>query len=159
MIPVKAERGLAIGVFDLFHVGHLRYLQYASRQCRELIVAVTRDHMASEIKGREPVIPEGQRLEIVQGLGFVAESRLSPSSTEHTDTAAAWISDWNIALVIAGGGWQGSERWRRLEPALANRDISVQFAPHTDAVSTTQIIETVLDRFGEEGKLLRSRLP
>jgi glycerol-3-phosphate cytidylyltransferase len=145
---VKLERGLAIGVFDLFHVGHLRYLQYARKQCRELIVAVTPDRMAIEMKGREPVIAQGQRLEIVQGLGFVAEARLLPSSTEYTDTATAWISDWNINHVVAGGGWQGSERWTRLVPALADYGISVQFAPHTDAVSTTQIIEAVLQKFG-----------
>jgi glycerol-3-phosphate cytidylyltransferase len=147
---VIPERGLTIGVFDLFHVGHLRYLQYARNQCRELIVAVTPDRMASEIKGREPVIPEGQRMEVVRGLGFVAESSLQPSSTEYTDAAAAWIADWNIQQVVAGGGWQGSERWTRLVPALAGYGISVQFAPHTDAVSTTQIIETVLQKFSPE---------
>jgi glycerol-3-phosphate cytidylyltransferase len=147
-VVVNPERGLAIGVFDLFHVGHLRYLQYASSQCGELIVAVTPDCIASEIKGREPVIPEGQRMEVVQGLGFVAETRLLPGSTEYTEAAAVWIANWNIQHVIAGGGWQGSERWGRLLPALADRGISVQFAPHTDAVSTTQIIETVLQKFG-----------
>ena len=147
---MNPDRGLAIGVFDLFHVGHLRYLQYASSQCRELIVAVTSDRIASEMKGREPVMPEGQRLEIVQGLGFVMEARLLPGSTEYTEAAAAWISDWNIQQVVAGGGWQGSERWDRLAPALAGYGISVQFAPHTDVVSTTQIIETVLEKFGPD---------
>ena len=145
------ERGLAIGVFDLFHVGHLRYLQYARRQCRELVVAVTPDQMALEFKGREPVIPESQRLEIVRGLGFVGEAGPLPSSTEHTETAAAWIADWNIQQVVAGGGWQGSERWNRLVPALAAYGISVDFAPHTDLVSTTQILETVLLRFAKGG--------
>jgi glycerol-3-phosphate cytidylyltransferase len=144
---VKPARGLAIGVFDLFHVGHLRYLQYASRQCGELIVAVTTDRIASQMKGREPVIPQAQRMEIVQGLGFVAEARLLPGSTEYTDAAASWIADWNINHVVSGGGWQGTERWIRLEPALAGYGISVQFAPHTEVVSTTQIIETVLDKF------------
>jgi cytidyltransferase-like protein len=150
-IPVKPDRGLAVGVFDLFHVGHLRYLQYARSRCRELIVAVTPDRIAAEIKGREPIVPQEQRLEIVQGLGVVAESRLQPSSTEHTDSATAWIADWNIQLVVAGGGWQGSERWNRLAPALAGYGISVDFAPHTDLVSTTQILETVLLRFANGG--------
>jgi glycerol-3-phosphate cytidylyltransferase len=145
---VKPERGLAIGVFDLFHVGHLRYLQYAFGQCRELIVAVDSDRIALEIKGREPVMPQEQRLELVQGLGYVSEARLLPGSTEYTDAAAAWIADWNINHVVAGGGWGGSERWNRLVPALAERGISVQFAPHTDAVSTTQIIATVLQKYG-----------
>ena len=148
MLP---ERGLAIGVFDLFHVGHLRYLQYAARQCRDLVVAVTPDRIASEVKGRRPIIPEAQRLELVQGLGFVAEARLLPGSTENTAEAAAWIDDWNIEHVVSGGGWQGSERWGRLVPALVARGISVEFAPYTDSVSTTRIIETVLCRFRGTG--------
>jgi glycerol-3-phosphate cytidylyltransferase len=148
LFVANPERGLAIGVFDLFHVGHLRYLQYASKQCRELVVAVTSDRIALDMKGRLPVIPQEQRLEIVRGLGFVAEVRLLPSSTEYTDSAAAWISDWNIQQVVCGGGWQGSERWNRLEPALASYGISVQFADYTETVSTTQIIETVLKKFG-----------
>lgn len=149
---LKPERGLAIGVFDLFHVGHLRYLQFASRQCRELIVAVTPDQIAVDVKGREPVMPQDQRMEIVQGLGFVAESHLLPSTTEHAGSAADWISSWNIDHVIAGGGWQGSERWGRLVPVLAAYGISVQFAPHTEAVSTTEIIGTVLQKFGREAR-------
>jgi len=145
---VKPDRGLAIGVFDLFHVGHLRYLQCARRQCRELIVAVTPDCIAGQVKGRKPVIAEEQRMEIVRSLGFVAEARLLPSTTEETVTAAIWISGWDIQHVVAGGGWQGSERWGRLVPALARQGITVDFAPHTDEVSTTQIIETVCQRFG-----------
>ena len=116
MLP---ERGLAIGVFDLFHVGHLRYLQYAARRCRHLVVAVSQDRIASEVKGRRPVIPEAQRLEIAKGLGFVAEARLQPTSTENTAESAEWIADWSIQHVIAGGSWQGSERWNRLVAALA----------------------------------------
>jgi len=143
-----AERGLAIGVFDLFHVGHLRYLQYAASQCRDLVVAVAPDANVSQMKRRQPVIPEEQRLEIVRGLGFVAEASLLPSSTEYTDSAAAWIAEWNIQQVICGGGWEGTERWNRLIPALAGYGISVQFASYTDTVSTTRILETVLTRFG-----------
>ena len=147
----NAARGLAIGVFDLFHVGHLRYLQYAASQCRDLVVAVTPDDTVSEMKRRRPVIPQEQRLEIVRGLGFVAEARLLPSSTEYTETAAAWIADWDIQHVICGGGWEGSARWARLVPALAAYGISVQFASYTDTVSTTRILETVLERFGTAG--------
>ena len=145
---MQAERGLAIGVFDLFHVGHLRYLQYSRQCCKELIVAVTPDSIAEQFKVRKPVIPEEQRMEIVGSLGFVTQVRLSPSTTEDTDTAAGWIADWNIQHVIAGGGWQGSERWGRLIPALGRRDITVEFAPYKEEVSTTQIVETVLHRFG-----------
>jgi cytidyltransferase-like protein len=139
-----------LGVFDLFHIGHLRYLQFASRRCADLVVGIATDHTATSIKGRLPVIPEDQRLELISGLGFVAEARLAPCSTEYTQAAAAWMADWRINHVVAGGGWQGSDRWARLVPALAEHGISVEFAPQTEFVSTTGIITTVLKRHGAE---------
>lgn len=134
---------LAIGVFDLFHVGHLRYLLYARAQGHHLSVAVTPDAIGLAVKGKCPVITEDQRLEIIRGLGWVDAVRLLPASTEHTDAAAAWIQDWGINHVVAGGGWSGSPRWARLIPALAERGISVGFAPHTEGISTSQLITTI----------------
>ncbi len=63
---------LANGVFDLFHVGHLRYLQGARAEADVLVVAVNDDRSTRENKGPgRPVIPESERAEIVAGLGCV----------------------------------------------------------------------------------------
>ena len=64
---------LANGVFDLFHVGHLRYLQGAKREADVLVVAVNSDASARRLgKGPgRPVIPEDERAEIVAGLACV----------------------------------------------------------------------------------------
>ncbi len=64
---------LANGVFDLFHVGHLRYLEGAKELADVLVVAVNSDASARELgKGPgRPVIPEAERAEIVAALGCV----------------------------------------------------------------------------------------
>lgn len=63
---------LANGVFDLFHVGHLRYLEAAAAEGDELVVAINSDASTRAYKGPDrPVIPEAERAEIVCGLGFV----------------------------------------------------------------------------------------
>ncbi len=63
---------LANGVFDLFHVGHLRYLQGARAEADVLVVAVNSDRSTRENKGPgRPVIPEAERAEIVAGLACV----------------------------------------------------------------------------------------
>lgn len=63
---------LANGVFDLFHVGHLRYLQAAANEGDLLVVAVNSDASTRAYKGPErPVIPQGERVEIIAGLGCV----------------------------------------------------------------------------------------
>ncbi len=63
---------LANGVFDLFHVGHLRYLQGARAEADLLVVAVNSDRSTRENKGPgRPVVPEAERAEIVAGLACV----------------------------------------------------------------------------------------
>ncbi len=63
---------LANGVFDLFHVGHLRYLQGARAEADILVVAVNDDASTRANKGPgRPVVPEAERAEIVAGLACV----------------------------------------------------------------------------------------
>lgn len=67
-------RVLATGTFDLLHPGHLLYLSEAKALGDELYVIVARD---STIKHKpKPIIPEGQRLEMVQSLRIVDKALL-----------------------------------------------------------------------------------
>ena len=60
---------LANGVFDLLHVGHLRYLEGARAMADRLIVAVNSDASTRQVKGPgRPVIPEGERAELLVAL-------------------------------------------------------------------------------------------
>jgi rfaE bifunctional protein nucleotidyltransferase chain/domain len=63
---------LANGVFDLFHVGHLRYLAGAKAHADLLVVAVNDDVSTRLNKGpSRPVVPEAERAEIVEALACV----------------------------------------------------------------------------------------
>jgi len=63
---------LTNGVFDLFHVGHLRYLEAAASEGDVLVVAINSDASTRAYKGPgRPVIPEAERAEIVAGLSCV----------------------------------------------------------------------------------------
>ncbi|MDP2271523.1 MAG: adenylyltransferase/cytidyltransferase family protein [Archangium sp.] len=60
---------LANGVFDLLHVGHVRYLEAASQLADRLVVAVNSDASTRAYKGPgRPVIPEGERAELLRAL-------------------------------------------------------------------------------------------
>lgn len=63
---------LANGVFDLIHVGHVRYLEAAKELADVLVVAVNDDASTRGNKGEgRPVIPEDERSEMVAALGCV----------------------------------------------------------------------------------------
>jgi rfaE bifunctional protein nucleotidyltransferase chain/domain len=60
---------LANGVFDLIHVGHVRYLEGAKELADCLVVAVNSDASTRAYKGPgRPHIPEGERAEMVAAL-------------------------------------------------------------------------------------------
>jgi rfaE bifunctional protein nucleotidyltransferase chain/domain len=60
---------LANGVFDLLHVGHVRYLQGARALATRLVVAVNSDASTRAYKGPDrPVIPQGERAELLCAL-------------------------------------------------------------------------------------------
>jgi len=59
----------ANGVFDLLHVGHVRYLQAAAAEADRLIVAVNSDRSVRRLKGEgRPVLDERSRAELVAAL-------------------------------------------------------------------------------------------
>jgi D-glycero-beta-D-manno-heptose 1-phosphate adenylyltransferase len=63
---------LANGVFDLFHVGHLRYLVGAKAEADLLVVAVNGDASTRANKGPgRPIVPEAERAELVAALACV----------------------------------------------------------------------------------------
>jgi rfaE bifunctional protein nucleotidyltransferase chain/domain len=63
---------MANGVFDLIHVGHVRYLQEARSMADLLVVAVNSDSSARKLKGRgRPVTPAAERAEILAALACV----------------------------------------------------------------------------------------
>ena len=63
---------LANGVFDLLHVGHIRYLEGAKAEADILVVAVNDDESVRMLKGEgRPVMPQGDRAELVAALRAV----------------------------------------------------------------------------------------
>ncbi|NLX04445.1 MAG: adenylyltransferase/cytidyltransferase family protein [Phycisphaerae bacterium] len=62
----------ANGCFDLFHVGHIRYLEGASREGDVMLVALNSDESARALKGPErPVMPLVERMEMVAAVECV----------------------------------------------------------------------------------------
>ena len=67
----KAGRTIAFanGVFDLLHVGHVRYLQAAADEADRLVVAVNSDASVRRLKGEgRPILGERARAELVAAL-------------------------------------------------------------------------------------------
>jgi rfaE bifunctional protein nucleotidyltransferase chain/domain len=63
---------LANGCFDLFHVGHIRYLRGARAKGDILVVAINSDASVRKLKGRgRPILSQRERAEILSAFSFV----------------------------------------------------------------------------------------
>ncbi|MDQ3181687.1 MAG: adenylyltransferase/cytidyltransferase family protein [Acidobacteriota bacterium] len=75
-VAVERQKGakivLANGCFDLFHVGHIRYLTGARELGDCLIVGINSDEQVKKLKGKNrPFMPEQERAEIISALRFI----------------------------------------------------------------------------------------
>jgi D-glycero-beta-D-manno-heptose 1-phosphate adenylyltransferase len=128
------------GVFDLLHVGHLRYLQQARELGDALIVGLNSDRSVRANKGpSRPVTPEGERAEILEALACVDGVVVFDQETPH-DLIAAIQPD----VLVKGADWA--------EDAIVGRDIvearggRVVRVPLEAGRSTTAIIEKIQNR-------------
>ena len=79
MVLSAGKTVLATGVFDLLHLGHLRFLEESKREGgprSKLVVVVARDKTVFRRKGKGPIIPEDQRRELVGALRVVDQAIL-----------------------------------------------------------------------------------
>ena len=89
------------GVFDLLHVGHLRYLQQARALGDALIVGLNSDRSVRANKGpSRPVTPEAERAEILEALACVDAVVVFDHETPH-ELIAALQPD----VLVKGADW------------------------------------------------------
>ncbi len=101
-------KGLALGYFDLFHIGHLRYIKKSKSMCEYLIVGVAPDSFALNSKGYSTIIPEVERLEIISSIKYVDEVLIVAHPISDTIKVAEWIDSLDIDIIFCGAEWRGS---------------------------------------------------
>jgi D-beta-D-heptose 7-phosphate kinase/D-beta-D-heptose 1-phosphate adenosyltransferase len=128
------------GVFDLIHPGHLRYLQHARSLGDVLIVGLNADVSVRRNKGSgRPIIPEGERAEVLAALDCVDAVVLFDE-----DTPADIIKAIQPDILVKGGDWPENQIvGRDTVEARGGRVVRVDVEP---GYSTTALIERIRSR-------------
>ncbi len=123
------------GVFDILHVGHMRYLEQARALGDALVVAINSDRTVGALKGAgRPLINQDERAEILASLRAV-----SYVSVFDDESPRALIADLLPDVLVKGGDYSLDEIHGREEvEAAGGRVVSL---PFVEGVSSSDIIE------------------
>ena len=132
------------GVFDLLHVGHLRYLQQARGLGDALMVGLNADACVRRLKGdKRPLLPESERAELLAGLACVDYVCLFDE-----DDPRELIKAVVPAVLVKGGDWPIEKiLGRDTVEAAGGRVLSL---PFVEGRSTTTIVQDIARKFGTD---------
>jgi len=137
--------GYTTGVFDLFHIGHLRLLKRAKMHCDYLIVGVSTDELVHSYKKKDPIIPFAHRLEIVGSISYVDEVIVQT----HRDKKKQF-DEICYDILFVGDDWKNDPLWLDLEVYLEKENAKVTYFPYTKTVSTTKYTEMLQNLYDLE---------
>jgi len=135
------------GCFDIIHVGHVRYLKEARSLGDVLVVGLNSDESVRAIKGmNRPIVPQGERAEVLSSLSDV-DYVVIFNEPDPYNTIAALRPD----ILVKGGDWSIEN--------IIGRDIVESYGgkvctiPFIEGASSTNIIESIIKKYGEENRL------
>lgn len=129
----KYKVGYTTGVFDMFHIGHLNILRRAKEQCDYLIVGVTTDDLVS-YKNTESVIPQEERLEIVESIKYVDKAVFQVSMNKMD----AW-KELDFDAIFVGSDWENTPKWNEYERQFSKVDVDIVYFPYTKGTTSTKL--------------------
>ena len=130
--------GYTTGVFDLFHVGHLRLLQRSKEQCDRLIVGVSTDELVKSKKKVPLVAPFAERFEIVAALKCVDEVVAQHSY----DKMSSWFA-LKFNRMFVGSDWRGTAQWLEYEKQFSSVGVEIVYFDYTPNISSTKLRKIV----------------
>lgn len=126
--------GYAAGAFDLFHIGHLNILRQAKAHCDYLIAGVVSDERLIQTKGRAPVVPLAERMEIVSHISYVDQVY----AESLPDKLQVW-EELGFNTFFKGDDWKGTPRGQDLEDRFGQVGVKVIYFPYTQQTSSSQL--------------------
>lgn len=137
----KYKIGYVQGSFDMFHIGHLNLIKNAKSICDYLIVGVNSDELMKSFKHKTPIIPEDERLEIIEAIRYVDEAHI----VTNRDKLEA-LDKFHYQALIMGDDWKGTDFYKKVEQQLKEKNAEVVYFPYTKTTSSTLLRDAIYER-------------
>jgi FAD synthetase len=141
---------LASGVFDLLHLGHVRFLEEAKKaggSNADLVVIIARDSTVKKRKGEKPIMPENQRCALVASLRVVDEAILGYENFDVAKVVEKICPD----VVAFGYDQEGMERTVRdyvRKHGLGIKVVRVGKFSSDELDSSSKIKQRIIEDYG-----------
>lgn len=134
------SRILTLGTFDLFHVGHLELLRACRRMAEggAVVAAVNSDEFVQRYKGKAPVVPLADRMEVVAACRYVDGVVVNADHEGQRRVISSVAPD----IIAVGYDWKDRDYLAQVDVTrewLDERRIRVVYVPRTTGESSTDI--------------------
>lgn len=132
------------GTFDLFHAGHVRFLQRCA-EFGQVVVSLNTDEFIQDYKGKPPVLSYADRREVLLACRYVNRVVPNLGGADSKPTIQAIDPD----MVIIGSDWAKKDYYKQMsftQDWLDERGIGLAYIPYTRGISSTMIKERMTFR-------------
>ncbi len=142
--PPAKKKGRTVytgGTFDVFHVGHVKFLEQCANiagEDGEVVVSLNTDEFITEYKGTSPIYSYEDRERILMSCVYV--DRVIPNSGG-ADSKPAILSV-NPDFIVIGSDWAKRDYYAQMgftQGWLYDNEISLIYVPYTEGISTTEV--------------------
>jgi len=136
----KYKRGITIGTFDMFHIGHLNLVKQAKAMCDYLIVSIHSDDYVLKCKHRPTIYSYEDRAAIMAAIKYVDEVVCNEAPID--------IHQWekyHFDAIFIGDDWAGTPGWKKVEDILSSVGSKVEYLHYTGGISTTLIRDKIIN--------------
>ena len=145
VVVERRKKVMVAGVFDIIHPGHIFLISKAA-ELGDVVVVVARDSTVQRLKGRRPVVPEVQRLEVVKNIKGVKEAVLGNEGEDMLKI----VEELRPDVIMLGPNQDFDEE--KLRKGLEERGLRIEVVRLKELYeayklcSTTKIIKEILTR-------------
>jgi len=139
---IKA-RVLTVGVFDLYHEGHLQLFIEASK-LGDLFVAVNSDEFVERYKGKKPIIPLNERIDMVRSCKFVRHAFENYANED----LRPLIEKNEPKYLVVGSDWLDKDYFKQTKldtNFLNSHNVTLVYVPRSINQSSSNIKRKILN--------------
>jgi glycerol-3-phosphate cytidylyltransferase len=132
------------GTFDLFHAGHVRFLERCAR-LGKVYVSLNTDEFIEAYKGKPPIISYADRAEVLRSCVYVTAVVANTGGADSKEAIEKVYPD----IIAIGSDWARKDYHAQMsfdQDWLDERYISLIYIPYTEGISSTAIKERMLFR-------------